>query len=83
MIIFVTFPKITVMAETLNFIKQNEADLIWWVDDAETIGEFLFSFDKKVVFNLFADYPQKLTKKQKALFDKENPYWTNFFKDRA
>ena len=83
MIIFVTFPKITVMAESLNFIKQNEADLIWWVDDAETIGEFLFSFDKKVVFNLFADYPQKLTQKQKALFDKENPYWANFFKDRA
>ncbi len=83
MIIFVTFPKITVMAENLNFIKHNETDLIWWVDDAETIGEFLFSFDKKVVFNLFADYPQKLTQKQKALFDNENPYWADFFKDRT
>ena len=50
--------------------------------DPERKGVFLFSFDKHTVFNLFADYPDKLTAEQRALFDKENPYWANFFRDR-
>ena len=65
-----------------NFYKENDTDLIWWVDDPDTVGEVLFSFDRKTVFNLFRDYPWKLTKEQKAMFDKENPYWVEFFKDR-
>ena len=65
-----------------NFYKENDTDLIWWVDDPDTVGEVLFSFDRKTVFNLFRDYPWKLTKEQKAMFDKENPYWVKFFKDR-
>lgn len=40
------------------------------------------SFDKKTIFNIFADYPHKLTKEQKEIFDKENPYWADFFRDR-
>ena len=66
-----------------NFYKNNKTDVIWWVDDPETIGEFWFSFDKKTVFNLFRDYPFKLTKRQKEIFDQENPYWADFFKDRS
>ena len=31
---------------------------------------------------MFADYPHKLTPEQKETFDKENPYWADFFKDR-
>ena len=65
-----------------NFYKEHKKDVIWWVDNTETIGEYLFSFDKKTIFNLFADYPHKLTKEQKEIFDKENPYWADFFKDR-
>ena len=66
-----------------EFFKQNEHDTIWWIDNSDTtIGEWLFSFDKKTIFNLFEDYPHKLTKEEKAIFDKENPYWTDFFKDR-
>lgn len=45
-------------------------------------GEWLFSFDKKTVFNMFADYPKALTPEQKQIFDKENPEWADFFKDR-
>lgn len=66
----------------ISFRKNNENDVIWWVDNPDVIGEWLFSFDKKTIFNMFRDYPYKLTAKQKAIFDKENPYWVNFFKDR-
>ena len=66
----------------MEFYKNNEDDKIYWVDNTERIGEHLFSFDKKTVFNLFEDYPYKLTKEQKRIFDKENPEWAEFFKDR-
>ncbi len=65
-----------------EFYKNNDADQIWWVDNIEKIGEHLFTFDKKQIFNLFEDYPYKLTKEQKEIFDKENPFWKDFFKDR-
>lgn len=65
-----------------EFYKNNPTDTIWWVDNPEKKGEFLFSFDKKVVFNLFADYPDKLTPAQRKIFDAENPYWADFFSDR-
>lgn len=68
--------------ENYVFYKNKPGDTIYWVDDPETIGEYLFSFDKKQVFNLFADYPHKLTAKQRKVFDQENPQWRDFFADR-
>lgn len=65
--------------EKVNFIKNNPNDMIWWVDNPDVKGQMLFSFDKKNVFNLFADYPDKLSKCQKEQFDKENPFWRDFF----
>lgn len=64
------------------FYKNNKKDTIYWVDNYDVIGEFLFSFDKKTIYNLFRDYPYKLNKEQKEIFDKENPYWADFFSDR-
>lgn len=70
--------------ERLNkFYKENPSDSVWWVDTFELDGVFLFSFDKEHIFNLFQDYPHKLTPEQKQTFDKENPYWADFFKDRV
>lgn len=63
------------------FYKNKPNDKIYWIDNIGVIGEFLFSFDKKKIYNLFRDYPQKLTKEEKIIFDKENPYWADFFKD--
>lgn len=68
--------------ENYVFYKNKPGDTIYWVDDPETIGEYLFSFDKKQVFNLFADYPHKLTAKQRKVFDRENPEWRDFFAGR-
>lgn len=67
-----------------KWYKENPNNKIWWLDNGnETKGEWIFSFDKKVKFNLFADYPYKLSQEQKAIFDKENPYWMEFFIDRS
>ena len=71
------------MGQSNRFYKENPTDKIYWVDDPTRIGEWLFSFDKKKVFNMFADYPHALTPEQKEIFDKENPYWADFFKDRV
>lgn len=65
-----------------NFYKQEPTDKIWWVDNSEEKGVFLFSFDKVKVYNLFADYPAKLSNKELAIFEEEQPDWTDFFKDR-
>ena len=66
----------------ISFYKKNPKDKIFWVDNPDTIGKWVFTFDKKEFFNMFRDYPEKLTKEQKEIFDKENPYWADFFKDR-
>lgn len=65
-----------------NFYKEKKRNKIWWVDNPDRVGEHLFSFDKKHIFNLFRDYPYALTPEQKKIFDEENPYWADFFKDR-
>ena len=66
-----------------RWYKENPDDKIWWLDNSDEItGEWIFSFDKKKRFNMFADYPKKLTKEQREIFDKENPYWASFFIDR-
>lgn len=64
-----------------RWYKNNTDDKIWW-KDTDSVGEWLFSFDKKQVFNMFADYPHNLWQEQKKIFDEENPEWVDFFKDR-
>lgn len=66
----------------LEFYRNNANDVVWWVDNADTIGEHLFSFDKQTIYNLFVDYPHNLTPTEKEIFDKENPEWAKFFADR-
>ena len=75
-----------------TFYKENKGDKIYWVDHnvimpmtneiSGVLGELLISFDRHKIFNLWCDYPWKFTPEQKALFDKENPYWAGFFKRR-
>jgi hypothetical protein len=65
-----------------SWYKNNKTDKIWWKDMPDTVGVWIFSFDKETEFNMFADYPYKLTPEQKEIFDAENPYWADFFKDR-
>lgn len=80
-------------SDRYEFYKENRKDKIWWVyelieDEDEPgvydseIGAYLFTFDKKKIYSLFTDYPHALTPEEKEIFDKENPYWADFFKDR-
>ena len=65
------------------FYHNEPDDTIWWVEYPMPMdGVWLFSFDKKQVFNMFSDYPWKLTPEQVEIFDRENPYWADFFRDR-
>lgn len=70
------------MAQSSKFYKKNEADLIWWVDNPDLIGVFEFSFDRIKIYNMFQDYPYAMTKEEVEIFDKENPYWAEFFAER-
>lgn len=54
-----------------------------WLDTFDQQGVFQFTFDGKTIFNMFRDYPYKLTQEQKEIFDKENPFWADFFSDRV
>lgn len=66
-----------------EWVKNNDTDTIWWLEDPNVIGEWIFKFDETQQFNLFEDYPWKLTPEQKQIFDSENPFWAEFFKDRT
>lgn len=55
---------------------------VTWIENPDRIGEMLFTFDGEKIYNLFRDYPHELSAEQKAIFDEENPYWAEFFKDR-
>lgn len=65
-----------------KWYKNNNADKVWWQETPDQVGLWLFSFDKKTIFNMFEDYPYNLTKEQKEIFDVENPEWKEFFQDR-
>ena len=62
-----------------RWYKNKKGDRIWWLENPEKVGEMIFSFDRKTEYNLFRDYPEKLTKQQRRIFERENPYWADFF----
>lgn len=64
------------------FHKEHESDKVWHVRYPRIIGCHAVSFDRKRTLNLFEDNPWRFTPEEKALFDKENPYWADFFKNR-
>ena len=65
-----------------RFYKKKDNDKIWSVEEIGYIGKLLYSFNKKNIYNLWTDYPHNFTKEEKELFDRENPYWKEFFSGR-
>lgn len=66
-----------------DWYKEDENSKIWWVEELGVKGRHLFSFDKKKVYNLFADYPHNMTSEEVAVFDKENPFWADFLQEES
>lgn len=64
------------------YYKNNPDDRIWWKRTPDAVGEFVFSFDKKKDYNLFADYPYHMGEEEVRIFDQENPMWADYFSDR-
>ena len=62
-----------------DFYKDSEDSKVWWIYKIDVIGEILFSFDKKKIYNIFLDYPHNMTEEEVKIFDSENPFWTDFF----
>ena len=52
-----------------TWFKHEESDVVWWKSNRDSVGEMIFSFDKKKEFNFWQDYPKNrglsLTKKMK------------------
>lgn len=66
-----------------KWYKNEETNKVYWKDMSDRVGLWIFSFDKKKEYNLFEDYPHNLTEEEREIFDKENPEWKEFFKDRG
>lgn len=64
------------------FVKKKKTNKVWWLEGPGTKGEMIFSFDRKKSYNLFADYPDAMTAEEVEIFDRENPFWAEFFAER-
>ncbi len=67
--------------ERFSFYKENDTDKMYRVDFPDMDGWLAVSFDKKKVLFLYKDYPQNFSKEEKAIFEKEEPFWASFFKN--
>ena len=66
-----------------EFFKKKDTDQIWWLKEKNTNNDILFfSFDKEKTYDLFNDYPGKMTEEEVKIFDNENEYWSKYFEDR-
>ena len=66
----------------INELAKHYVENFRWIESKNS-DEHLFTFNGYKIFNLFKDYPYNLTKIEKEYFDKKNPYWADFFKDRT
>ena len=67
----------------MRVVMPNKKRPVYFVEQPGQFGEMCFTFDGKKVFYLFQDYPYALKPREKEIFDKEFPFWADFFKDRT
>ena len=65
-----------------EWYKDRPSDRIWWLEVINEKGLWLFSFDRENIYNMFQDYPDNMTDEEVKIFDEENPYWADFFRER-
>lgn len=61
------------------WLRKKNSKVYWLANDSEKRrrGDFIFSFDKKNIYHLYSDYPDKMTKEEVEFFNKYEPYWSN------
>lgn len=76
------------MSNNINDFGNDILDLkkisehIWEVPLLNNVGQLLYTFDKRKVYNLWIDYPWEFSKQELEIFEKEVPFWADFFSDR-
>lgn len=68
--------------EEESYYHKHEDDICWWKDSRKMYGPIV-SFDQVHDLYLFRDYPHEFTPEQKEIFDRENPFWKDFFSGRC
>lgn len=61
------------------FHKDKLTDKVWDVGEEGKKGPLLISFDKEKIYNLWTDYPDNMTEEEVETFDKEKPFWADYF----
>ena len=69
--------------EYSDFYTDKPGGRVFWIDRIDSIGEFMFSFDKQKIYHLFRDYPNALTPEEKAIFHSECPFGMSFLRGRS
>lgn len=53
-----------------DFYKETKDAKIWHTAKNDKIGEINISFERKKIYNLFADYPNHMSKEEVEIFEK-------------
>lgn len=65
-----------------RFWKRSPGNKIWGVsemiDSDRMPGRMLISFDKKKFYNIYGDYPNKMTEEERKIFEEEYPDWVDW-----
>ena len=62
------------VASMENFYKNNPNSRVWWLAKDECdFDEFLFSFDKKKIYNLYEDYGHNMTDEEMEILNEDEP----------
>ncbi len=64
------------------FYRKHPGDKIYWIIREKYDGPLEISFDQKKIYNLFTDYPDKMTPEEVELFNKENPSWADLLNSK-
>ncbi|MCD7975123.1 MAG: hypothetical protein LUF25_04985 [Phascolarctobacterium sp.] len=69
-----------------RFWKRSPENKIWGVseviDSDRMPGRILISFDKKKFYNIYGDYPAKMSEEERKIFEKEYPDWVAWLNGR-
>ena len=71
-------------AKKVRWYKEHPKDKTVWLAQPDVIGEYIFHIEggSGKIYNMFADYPHNMNPNDKKVFDRENPFWADFFKGR-